>query len=182
MTAGKRAPTRKQTSADFSRHSQNYAFSVKTCSWKRKARTRRGWTWTGCPSVTQPWSVRVVHLWSEQSSAVTALQCAETKIALHRVSDKEHPANYVMLLIAPSLSNQRESSSALVKGRFWNQNQCCRSVVTTCGRGRFFFGGGGAETRVMFSLWQRIILTMSPSPSSLDANLIFPLFLPALST
>lgn len=50
MTAGKRATTRKQTSADFSRHSQNYAFSVKTCSWKRKARTRRGWTWTGCPS------------------------------------------------------------------------------------------------------------------------------------
>lgn len=50
MTAGKRAPTRKQTSADFSRHSQNYAFSVKTCSWQRKARTRRGWTWTGCPS------------------------------------------------------------------------------------------------------------------------------------
>lgn len=183
MTAGKRAPTRKQTSADFSRHSQNYAFSVKTCSWKRKARTRRGWTWTGCPSChttlkRQSCSSVIWAKFCSDGSAVCGNKNSTSSRLWQRTpSQLCHAADCPILVeserifLCPCEREILKSKSVL---------PLCRHHMWK--REVFFGGGGGAETRVMFSLWQHIILTMSLSPSSLDANLIFPLFLPALST
>lgn len=185
MTAGKRAPTRKQTSAHFSRHSQNYAFSVKTCAWKRKARTTRGWTRTGCLSChttlkRQGCSSVIWAKFCSDGSAVCGNKNSTSSHLWQRTrSQLCHAADCPILVeserifLCPCEREILKSKSVL---------PLCRHHMCK----REFFGR--AETRHVFSViikprhafyitaavWQRVILTMSPSPSSLNANLIFP--------
>lgn len=152
MTAGKRAPTRKQTSADFSRHSQNYAFSVKTRSRKkRKARTRRGWTWTGCLSC---------HTTLKRqgcSSVIRAKFCSDGCAACgNKNSTSSHPWQRTH----SQLCHAADCPILVQSERIFlcpceRESLKSKSVLPLCRhhmcKGEFSLGG--AETRVMSSLW-----------------------------